>query len=126
MCRARSAASRCASASPDRPGPGHLSCHRQGSYFATPGSRKLAAAGPVGLRPAAFRGDSFEDPSPTDSESPAAGSRNRQRLLIPARAGRKGRAVLFVGEWDSDKLPPIKKMVGDRLQRQLLPIYERR
>ena len=48
------------------------------------------------------------------------------RIGRTARAGRKGRAVLFVGEWDSDKLPPIQKLVGERLQRQLLPMYERR
>jgi ATP-dependent RNA helicase DeaD len=48
------------------------------------------------------------------------------RIGRTARAGRKGRAVLFVGEWDSDKLPPIQKLVGERLTRQLLPMYERR
>jgi ATP-dependent RNA helicase DeaD len=48
------------------------------------------------------------------------------RIGRTARAGRKGTAVMFVGEWDSDKLPPIQKLVGDRLQRKLLPIYERR
>jgi ATP-dependent RNA helicase DeaD len=48
------------------------------------------------------------------------------RIGRTARAGRKGRAVTFVGEWDSDKLPPIQKLVGHRLERHLLPIYERR
>ena len=48
------------------------------------------------------------------------------RIGRTARAGRSGRAVMFVGEWDSDKLPPIQKLVGERLQRKLLPIYERR
>jgi ATP-dependent RNA helicase DeaD len=48
------------------------------------------------------------------------------RIGRTARAGRKGRAVMFVGEWDADKLPPIQKLVGDRLQRKLLPMYERR
>ena len=48
------------------------------------------------------------------------------RIGRTARAGRKGRAILFVGEWDSDKLPPIQKIVGERLQRKLLPMYERR
>jgi hypothetical protein len=33
---------------------------------------------------------------------------------------------MFVGEWDSEKLPPIQKLVGERLQRKLLPMYERR
>jgi ATP-dependent RNA helicase DeaD len=48
------------------------------------------------------------------------------RIGRTARAGRSGRAVMFVGEWDSEKLPPIQKLVGERLQRKLLPIYERR
>jgi hypothetical protein len=34
--------------------------------------------------------------------------------------------VTFVGEWDADKLTPIQKIVGNLVQRKLLPIYERR
>jgi ATP-dependent RNA helicase DeaD len=48
------------------------------------------------------------------------------RIGRTARAGRSGRAVTFVGEWDTDKLPPIQKLVGGQLERKLLPIYERR
>jgi ATP-dependent RNA helicase DeaD len=48
------------------------------------------------------------------------------RIGRTARAGRSGRAVTFVGEWDADKLPPIQKIVNNLIQRQLLPIYERR
>jgi len=48
------------------------------------------------------------------------------RIGRTARAGRSGRALTFVGEWDADKLPPIQRLVGDRLERRLLPIYERR
>jgi ATP-dependent RNA helicase DeaD len=48
------------------------------------------------------------------------------RIGRTARAGRSGRAVTFVGEWDADKLPPIQKLVGDLMKRSLLPIYERR
>jgi ATP-dependent RNA helicase DeaD len=47
------------------------------------------------------------------------------RIGRTARAGRSGAAVTFVGEWDSDKLPPIQKIVGDKLERRLLPIYAR-
>jgi ATP-dependent RNA helicase DeaD len=48
------------------------------------------------------------------------------RIGRTARAGRSGCAITFVGEWDSDKLPPIQKLVGNRLQRKLLPMYEQR
>jgi ATP-dependent RNA helicase DeaD len=41
-----------------------------------------------------------------------------------ARAGRSGHAVTFIGEWDSAKLPPIQKLVGNRLERRILPIYD--
>jgi ATP-dependent RNA helicase DeaD len=47
------------------------------------------------------------------------------RIGRTARAGRSGKAVTFVGEWDSEKLPPIQRLIGSRLERKLLPIYER-
>jgi ATP-dependent RNA helicase DeaD len=47
------------------------------------------------------------------------------RIGRTARAGRSGVAVTFVGEWDADKLPPIQKLVANKLERKLLPIYER-
>jgi ATP-dependent RNA helicase DeaD len=47
------------------------------------------------------------------------------RVGRTARAGRSGRAITFVGEWDTDKLPPIQRLVGHRLERRLLPIYSR-
>jgi ATP-dependent RNA helicase DeaD len=46
------------------------------------------------------------------------------RIGRTARAGRSGTAVTFVGEWDSDKLPPLQRLVGNRIQRKLLPIYQ--
>jgi ATP-dependent RNA helicase DeaD len=47
------------------------------------------------------------------------------RIGRTARAGRSGRAITFVAEWDSDKLPPIQKLVGGRIERRVLPIYDR-
>jgi ATP-dependent RNA helicase DeaD len=47
------------------------------------------------------------------------------RIGRTARAGRSGQAVTFVGEWDADKLPPIQKLVGHKLERKILPIYDR-
>jgi ATP-dependent RNA helicase DeaD len=47
------------------------------------------------------------------------------RIGRTARAGRSGMAITFVGEWDADKLPPIQKLIGNRLERRLLPIYAR-
>jgi ATP-dependent RNA helicase DeaD len=46
------------------------------------------------------------------------------RIGRTARAGRSGRAITFVAEWDSDKLPPIQKLIGNRLERKILPIYQ--
>ena len=47
------------------------------------------------------------------------------RIGRTARAGRSGRAVTFIGEWDSEKLAPIQKLIGNRMERRVLPIYER-
>jgi ATP-dependent RNA helicase DeaD len=46
------------------------------------------------------------------------------RIGRTARAGRSGCAVMFVAEWDAEKLPPIQRLVGERLQRRLLPLYQ--
>jgi superfamily II DNA/RNA helicase len=47
------------------------------------------------------------------------------RIGRTARAGRTGKAITFVGEWDFERLPSIQKAVGDRLERRILPIYQR-
>src|SRR5919204_1112122 len=40
------------------------------------------------------------------------------RVGRTARAGRTGHAITFVGEWDVDKLRPIQRLLGDRLERR--------
>jgi ATP-dependent RNA helicase DeaD len=47
------------------------------------------------------------------------------RVGRTARAGRSGVAITFIGEWDSEKLAPIQRLVGNRLQRGLLPMYSK-
>ena len=47
------------------------------------------------------------------------------RVGRTARAGRRGTAITFVSEWDLDKLAPIRRIVGERLERRILPIYQR-
>lgn len=47
------------------------------------------------------------------------------RIGRTARAGRRGTAVTFIGEWDTDKLPPLQRMVGGRMERRILPMYQR-
>jgi ATP-dependent RNA helicase DeaD len=47
------------------------------------------------------------------------------RIGRTARAGRTGCAITFVSEWDLDKLAPLQKVAGERLQRRILPIYQR-
>lgn len=46
------------------------------------------------------------------------------RIGRTARAGRTGTAVTFVSEWDLEHLAPIQKIVGDRLERRVLPMYQ--
>jgi superfamily II DNA/RNA helicase len=47
------------------------------------------------------------------------------RIGRTARAGRTGHAITFVSEWDLDKLAPLQKVAGERLERRILPIYQR-
>ncbi len=46
------------------------------------------------------------------------------RIGRTARAGRRGVAIAFVGEWDLDKLAPLQKLVHDKIERRVLPLYQ--
>jgi ATP-dependent RNA helicase DeaD len=46
------------------------------------------------------------------------------RIGRTGRAGHKGTAITFVGEWDLDAMEAIRGLMGDRVQRRLLPMYE--
>jgi ATP-dependent RNA helicase DeaD len=46
------------------------------------------------------------------------------RIGRTGRAGRKGTAITLVGEWDLGAIEAIKEMMGERVERCLLPIYE--
>jgi ATP-dependent RNA helicase DeaD len=46
------------------------------------------------------------------------------RIGRTGRAGRKGTAITFVGEWDLAAIEAIKELMGQRVERRLLPIYE--
>lgn len=45
------------------------------------------------------------------------------RIGRTARAGRKGKAVIFVGPWDSELFSPIQTAMGSRLVQHHLPWY---
>jgi ATP-dependent RNA helicase DeaD len=47
------------------------------------------------------------------------------RIGRTARAGKFGEALTFVGEWDAPYLEAIQALVGDSLERDLLPLYRR-
>jgi ATP-dependent RNA helicase DeaD len=46
------------------------------------------------------------------------------RIGRTGRAGRSGTAITFVGEWDLEALDGIASLMGNRLQRRTLPLYE--
>jgi ATP-dependent RNA helicase DeaD len=47
------------------------------------------------------------------------------RIGRTGRAGRSGTAITFVGEWDLAAIDAIASLMGDRLQRRTLPLYEK-
>ncbi len=47
------------------------------------------------------------------------------RIGRTGRAGRKGTAITFVGEWDLEAVAAITALMGDRIERRNLPLYER-
>jgi len=46
------------------------------------------------------------------------------RIGRTGRAGRKGIAITLVGEWDLAGIDAIAGLMGDRIERRLLPMYE--
>jgi ATP-dependent RNA helicase DeaD len=47
------------------------------------------------------------------------------RIGRTGRAGRTGTAITFVGEWDLPAIDAIVALMGERIERRSLPLYER-
>lgn len=47
------------------------------------------------------------------------------RIGRTGRAGRKGTAVTFAGEWDLPAIDAIVAIMGERIERRNLPLYDR-
>ena len=45
------------------------------------------------------------------------------RIGRTARAGRVGKAITFVAEWDTDAWAAIRKLTGENIQEARLPLY---
>jgi ATP-dependent RNA helicase DeaD len=46
------------------------------------------------------------------------------RIGRTGRAGRKGTAITFVGEWDLAAIDAITVLMGEHIERRMLPMYE--
>ena len=57
-------------------------------------------------------------------DMPANADEYVHRIGRTGRAGHKGTAVTFAGEWDTDAIDAIVSLMGDRIERRTLPLYE--
>jgi ATP-dependent RNA helicase DeaD len=46
------------------------------------------------------------------------------RIGRTGRAGRKGMAITFAGEWDLQAIDAIAELMGDRIEKRTLPLYD--
>lgn len=58
-------------------------------------------------------------------DMPDNGEEYVHRIGRTGRAGRKGMAITLVGEWDLQAIDAISTMMGARIERRTLPLYDR-